>query len=229
MKLFKILRFPARLKVGNTQSQSFDLIRWQKKDFTLYIDIPPHSSDLKSRILIKIIGDNLNPIQESSDWFILTPRFETPTPITIPITTRTTPPQQDVWSFITYCQHNWDYEYDLPNEPCQNPQVSYQRLKGDCDDFAVMMAYYLQEIYGYDTFIVSIQHWSGTPHAVCFVAASEEVAQNLANRCGSIPILRQSGRTYIAVDWQMCPDWTWTETGGSVTTHEWSDLVGKPI
>jgi len=84
----------------------------------------------------------------------------------------------------------------------------------------------MQEVYQYDTFIVSVDQ-EGTGHAVAFVAATPSVIKQLTDQCGGLPTVTQNGRTYIPLDWEVCPGWHWTNTGSNIKTREWSDFVGK--
>jgi len=141
----------------------------------------------------------------------------------------------NLWSFISYIESHWLYEVDLPNEPCQNPSVSYQRMRGDCDDFAVMVAYYVQEVYQYDTFILFTNVLSAGAHAVAFLQATDRFEEQMADYCGSYPYWTVGSLIYIPVDMPQnggtCPLWMWSHTGSMphVTRYEWDDLVGRQI
>lgn len=143
----------------------------------------------------------------------------------------------------------WTYEEDVPNggywgELCQAPIISARRMKGDCDDFAVMIAYYLQEYWGYDTFITILDAGS-TDHAVAFV---EDAALGI-EMCGGCPYLVD---TYYNVDYRpvdlpsqggLCPVWDWyvydrvkfwlhDQFSGAIewtSVLEWEELVNEPL
>lgn len=53
--------------------------------------------------------------------------------------------------FISDARERW---IGVPNSTVQAPEVSATTFRGDCDDFSTMLACYLQEYWGYDTFIV---------------------------------------------------------------------------
>lgn len=137
-----------------------------------------------------------------------------------------------LWDFIHCAQDNWVYEEDYPGESCQRPAVSNRRWKGDCDDFAVMIAYYLQEYWGYDTYIIALD-WTNDQggHWVAFLHASESLKESMSKKCtGYYPYRISNNRIYIAIDWDLCPDWKWINEGPSnVKEWEWHELVERPI
>lgn len=99
------------------------------------------------------------------------------------------------------------------NNYAQSPALSERLRSGDCDDYAVMMAYYLQEYWGYDTFIVFLDMGYGQDaHVVCFV--QEGVVS--VGYCPNYPYLIANGINYYPVDWTPCPGWTWASYGGTV-------------
>ncbi len=134
----------------------------------------------------------------------------------------------NVWEWIEYVQQNWEYEADYQGELCQEPWVSQERLRGDCDDFAVMVAYYLQESWKYDTYI-TILHCTNKPdHWVAFLHVSETTCKRMSEGCKAYyPYQTFKGWTYIPIDWELCPTWKWS-TCSSSGMYEWNDLVGKP-
>lgn len=152
--------------------------------------------------------------------------ISTPVPTSMPIAS-TDKPFENPWDFIEYVQKNWKYEYDTPGKVVQEPAVSFKLLSGDCDDFATMVAYYLQEVYGYDTVILRVQLPEG-PHLVAFLATTEGVTQEIIDNCNVyLPMWERNGIKYIAIDWQICPGWTWTNPEGTkIYSKEWSDYVG---
>jgi len=96
----------------------------------------------------------------------------------------------------------------------QSPIVSERKRTGDCDDYAVMMAYYLQEYWGYDTFIVLVDIRPGEGlHAVAYVYDPGGLLDT--SSCPLIPYLILNGYNYYPVDWTPCPDWTWDTWGGT--------------
>ena len=105
---------------------------------------------------------------------------------------------------------HWHYQ---KNNYVQARIFSERLRSGDCDDYAVMMAYYLQEYWGYDTLIVRI--WlinRSEGHMVCFVAASSGLVDITVQ--SSYPRVIYNGRYYDAVDFTITPGWTWLENRG---------------
>lgn len=167
----------------------------------------------------------IRPIVETP---IYTPvPMSTPVHTPIPIASKDKP-FENPWDFIEYVQKNWRYEYDTSGKVVQEPEISFKLLSGDCDDFATMIAYYLQEVYGYDTVILLVQLPEG-PHVTAFVAVTEDTAQGIINNCNeNIPMWEYNGIKYIAIDWQICTGWTWTNPAGTkIYSKEWSDYVGR--
>lgn len=97
----------------------------------------------------------------------------------------------------------------------RSPALSERLRTGDCDDYAVMMAHYLQEYWGYDTFIVFLDMGYGEDgHAVTFVCNSAGLIDT--SLClNDYPYLSLYGSDYVPVDWTLCPDWMWRRYGGS--------------
>lgn len=140
----------------------------------------------------------------------------------------TNKPFENVWDFVRYVQNNWRYVAKMNVDIVQTPQESYRLLSGDCQDFSSMVAYYLQEIYGYDTEIIIIEQAAGKYHAVAFVSAEQSVIDDDTNYCGvSIPIVtNKDGRKYIPIDWTICPGWDFVSYN-KLTLYEWNDFAGK--
>ena len=135
----------------------------------------------------------------------------------------------EVWSWIECVREAWIYEKDHPGERCQQPSVSSKRLRGDCDDFAVMVAYYLQEYWHYDTYIVVVYNRdTQTYHAIAFLHASKAGLDSQLRKCGEAYQYQPwKGRVYIPVDWSACPDLTMYDLS-RVRMYEWNQLAGKP-
>lgn len=102
------------------------------------------------------------------------------------------------------------------NSYVKAPDDSAATLHGDCDDFAVMMAHYLQEYWGYDTFIVLLDNITPREpsHAVAFVNAPSGLIDPGLD-C-DYPYLSVKGVRYDPVDWTACPGWMWVEYGGTM-------------
>jgi len=136
-----------------------------------------------------------------------------------------------MWQFVYDAQAQWIYEPDRPNEPCQAPAISLLSMRGDCDDFAVMIAYCLQEYWNYDTFICCVGlEGEDKFHWIAFLGVGRSVLDWMSTRCGSrYPYLSVDDRIYIPIDWQLCPTWRWVSPGtGTLEGLEWYEVVGKP-
>jgi hypothetical protein len=122
------------------------------------------------------------------------------------------------------------------NVGVQDPVDSFLWMSGDCDDFAVMVAFYLQEYFGYDTFIAALEAIAPgyENHACAFVAASSGVVENYELSCpgAATIIMASTGAIYYPVDWAVCPAWTWATHGWfqdfGPYAIEWYDLAGNP-
>lgn len=164
---------------------------------------------------------------------IIEPTIVEPTvsPTTIPTTpiTNSNKPFENVWDFVRYVQNNWKYVTKTKTDIVQTPQESFKLLSGDCQDFSSMVAYYIQEVYGYDTEIIIIEQETGKYHAVAFVSAEQSVINDDTQYCrASIPILtNKDGREYIPIDWTICPGWMWTSYNNDLRFYEWNDFAGK--
>jgi hypothetical protein len=145
------------------------------------------------------------------------------------------PPESDpVWDFVAACQiPAWTYEADVPGELCQDPDVSMRRMAGDCDDFAVMVACTVQEIFHVDTFIVRINIQGTGNHLCAFVKSSTAEAARLSGNCSrpsDYPMMTLNSFMYVAADMHPCPGWIWTHWGQPISrVFEWNELVGLPI
>jgi len=135
--------------------------------------------------------------------------------------------------FLEHVRSHWIYEHDFIGEISQHPTRSYDRLMGDCDDFALMIAYYSQEYWGYDSF-VQILHRTDLDanHWVTFVHCSSPAFDSITSQCpGEYPYLEyDDGRLYLPFDWEICPDWTWTSYGpNNARCYEWYELLNQRI
>lgn len=192
-------------------------------------------------IIIKKSGDIGDRDAESgkcsdSDWENIKNRLVSQTIVveSTPVVTVDNPkldnnkPFENPWDFIEYVQNNWKYVKDSGKVVLQ-PTEYFELMEGDCDDFATMVAYYLQEVYGYDTFIVIIQQPEGL-HMVAFLAADEKVVKEIANNCQTeLPTIGYNNVKYVAIDWEICPGWTWTDPGTEIASKEWSYYIGKTM
>lgn len=135
----------------------------------------------------------------------------------------------------------WQYSN---NGAILEPNEAYQEMSGDCDDFAVMVAYYLQEYWGYDTFVVlltSVDPSTPYNHACAFVLESAGVEVHPCENSDN-PLLNVGGAVYCPAEMgamgQPCAWWSWqtwqliTEFGpalgqGHSPYWEWYELAGR--
>jgi hypothetical protein len=126
-----------------------------------------------------------------------------------------------------FVEDAWDLWIYRQNVGVKYPEEAYRTMRGDCDDFAVMVAGYLQAYFGYDSFI-ACPTVDGVGHACAFVIASSGVVY--VSDCFLVPTitLGATGALYYPVDMARCPGWTWANPGSSVgPLFEWSDLAGN--
>ncbi|HUT86686.1 MAG TPA: hypothetical protein VMX15_01180, partial [Candidatus Heimdallarchaeota archaeon] len=120
--------------------------------------------------------------------------------------------------FIADARDLWRFE---DNSIVMDPEFSATYFRGDCDDFAVMMAYYLQEYWKYDTFIVFLRdlyYPYVADHAVAFVYFTDGLIK--FTYCANDPVVELQERyMYYPVDWEYCPDWQWAKFGGTKDYH----------
>ena len=146
--------------------------------------------------------------------------------------------------FVADSRARWKWEH---NSTVYSPIVSASRLRGDCDDFAVMVAYYLQEFWGYDTFICALRalYYGLEDHGVAFLSSYEASVDYGILLCSYYPYLEvgPSKIPYYPVDFIECPDWDWNSyyrdgalvydwvsgTWQYKTLFEWYDLVDKAL
>lgn len=164
-----------------------------------------------------------------------------PTPVSTPSpksTTNTNTNSQDFWNwFESVRQPNWNYVGDS-GKITPTASESYRTLSGDCDDFASMVAYYGQEVYGFDTIVilVTVDYKTHTAtytkdvpinHAVAMIKMTDEGIKSMANSCGvSTPALTYKGEDYYPLDWKQCPGWLFEGQLKGMPVYEWSDIVG---
>lgn len=74
-------------------------------------------------------------------------------------------------TFLTAVRARWTRNEE--SRIAQPPMLTYRASYGDCDDFAIMVAAFLQEYWGFDTILVFMT-WSDSPygHVVAYVNAS---------------------------------------------------------
>jgi hypothetical protein len=111
--------------------------------------------------------------------------------------------------FVSDVRARWVYQ---ANVGAQYPADSFRWMSGDCDDFAIMLAYYLQEYWRYDTFILMLNSIDGvsTDHGCAFVLASSGVADEATSCPDGYPYVHPNGVDYYPVDFSACPWWDWT-------------------
>ena len=135
------------------------------------------------------------------------------------------------WEFVFYCQEHWVYEEDFPGEPCQSPSTSNARMRGDCDDYAVMIAYCTQEYFGYDSKVYLLDIPGTTVgHAVAGVAANMEIITWYYSPCPYSPHTYVSGANgvHLLIDMERCipygPDDVFL-----LSSYEWFELAGSVL
>ncbi len=156
-----------------------------------------------------------------------TPPYVDPYPYSFADSSKPEYPNTLYWAqrFIEDCRDHWRGE---SNVGVQYPRESYSRMRGDCDDWAVMIAFYLQEHFGADTLIIILKV-DGVGHACPFVAEDSGVV-SFDGCSGSVPIvtLTSTGEDYYPIETSRCPWWTWTHPGNPIgPPFEWSDLAGN--
>ncbi len=104
------------------------------------------------------------------------------------------------------------YHYD--DRFVQQPKYSLISMSGDCVDFAVMLAAYIQWHWGYDTLVLlltDVHDWT-RGHAVCSVRRTDFPQTDIEDyRCSDEPFLRHEGESFRPLDWRACPSWTWDD------------------
>lgn len=133
------------------------------------------------------------------------------------------------------------------NSIVYSPIMSARWLRGDCDDFAVMVAYYLQEFWGYDTFICILRsrYYGLEDHACAFLCSYDASIDYGMLYCPDYPYLKVGlyETPYYPVDFGECPDWSWDyyyrdeafvydwvlDLWQYKTAFEWYDLVDKAL
>jgi hypothetical protein len=168
-----------------------------------------------------------------------TPPYVDPYPYSFTDSSKPIYPQSQYGArlFVADSRELWRYEH---NVGVQHPADSCRWMRGDCDDFAVMVAFYLQEHFRYDTFILQlsskVSYRSG--HACAFVRQTSGVAE-VPSSC-SYPYIHPDGIDYYPVDFGECPGWTWDEydidweyrrnSSGQTIAYfmfEWYDMSGN--
>jgi hypothetical protein len=114
--------------------------------------------------------------------------------------------------FVSDARILWIYE---TNNIVLPPDFCATYFRGDCDDFATMLAYYLQEYWRYDTYIVFIRDTREGfgDHAVTFAYPNDGLVD--FRFCTLQPLLNDQGKTYYPLDWTECPGWMWYSYGGT--------------
>jgi len=129
--------------------------------------------------------------------------------------------------FISDARDLW---VGVPNSCVYPPEYSATYFRGDCDDFATMIACYLQGYWQYDTTIVMIDIQGEGRHAVCFVYPNDGIVSSPG--C-TFPVINDHGDEYWPVDFTACPGWMWADYGGGaeftppMTTY--NVVTGQPF
>ena len=158
--------------------------------------------------------------------------YITPVPTTIPtpiLIVKPTDNTEEAHKFVTHVQKYWVYVDDAPGQVVRHPTESFKLMYGDCDDFATMVAYYLEEVYGYDTELVILEMQDGGLHLAAFVASTDEYIQYKIRYCGNVGIstyTKDDGQIFAPIDMVPCPNWKWATLGKGVISFEWEDFIG---
>ena len=116
--------------------------------------------------------------------------------------------------FISDARTRWYYE---TNQVVLSPEFCATYFRGDCNDFATMLAYYLQQYWTYDTVIVFLDMdpnpYNIDGHAVCFIYPNDGLIDT--SDC-TMPTVLYGGHEYYPLDWYACPGWIWASYGGTV-------------
>ena len=139
------------------------------------------------------------------------------------------------WEFVDYCQRQWTWEKDLEGELCQDPFVSQQRLRGDCDDFACMIAYFAQEYWPYDSRTYRVRIYGEGYHRVAAVRTSYDTIEWYYSSHGCYTnrmyFYRNTSPTptyYLPLDQSHCL-WYGTHNCDVICADEWYEIVGQPL
>jgi hypothetical protein len=124
--------------------------------------------------------------------------------------------------FLSDVRARWVYQ---ENVGCQYPADSFLCMSGDCDDFATMVAYYFQEYWAYDTFIVMFNVVGRGLHACAYVDSTRSVT--FVSDCAEQASLTMNGVRYDPVDWERCPMGSWVSSG-TILCYEWYVFAGNP-
>jgi len=137
------------------------------------------------------------------------------------------------WKFVRDARTEWVYENDFRGEITQYPVRSFDRLRGDCEDFAIMVAYYAQEYWGYDSYLRGVElPDTYQRHMVAFIYVTQDILDDFTEQCpGTYPYSTDAaGHIYAPFDWQTCPQWTWKDLGTTnVRCYEWYELLNQRI
>jgi hypothetical protein len=136
------------------------------------------------------------------------------------------------WAFVWHCQAQWRYEEDWEGELVQSPMVSYGIMRGDCDDFATMIAGYAAEYWGYAAYVAFLEFVDDVDHAVAFVRVCDYATLEwYFGPCeGGWPYFEWDGY-FLPIDMARCVWWHWVEFGGQAVFRwwePWSWWVNKP-
>jgi hypothetical protein len=122
-------------------------------------------------------------------------------------------------AFVRFVQSEWSYEAHGPNDICQDPETSFAFQRGNCEDFAVMVAFFAQAHWHYDSMTQS--------HVVAFVQVDDQLAQQISDICtGVYPSCSLRGKKYVPVDFCLCPEWVWEQGPLCLCgKSEWYDMT----
>ena len=101
---------------------------------------------------------------------------------------------------------HWSY---VNNDFPQDPVTSYLGLSGDCDDFAIMIAFFLEEWWFYDTFVLFLSSTTPTSpgHAVCYVKDGHFPREEIYELICPDPTVTYMSARWRPVDFYECVLW----------------------
>lgn len=122
--------------------------------------------------------------------------------------------RDDFLAFVRFVRSEWSYEAHGPDDIYQNPKTSFTFQRGNCEDFALMVAFFAQEHWQYDSFVTILGPTitMRQPHLVAFVQVDDELSQQISDICkGIYPSCSLHDKKYIPVDFSICPEWVWEQ------------------
>lgn len=157
------------------------------------------------------------------------PPTPTPSPSRLPAVPFPTT-SSGFWEFVWHCQDAYCWVADPPGKTVQPPGVTYSTMRGDCDDFAVMIAGYAQDYWSYDSFVAHLEPLhADIGHAVAGVRVpSMDTMDWYYSICsGMWPYMTVDGQLYLPIDMDRCPGWLFGTDFTFAWQQEWTWWVGQ--